>query len=196
MNNTVIATVTNAAIRPVNRRDGTGTFPLHEVWLSLQADPYTARGDVYNQALTFANQQAEVVVRTVVNERGFTNHYLDYIGPIGGAAPQQAPQNQQPQFNPAFQAQQSQQAFAQPAPRAMRPEATPEERTSIHRQSAAKVAAKISSNPGEYWSNVNDLLRFFESGVTPMTNNANWTTGQAMATAQAGYQHGDEDSPF
>jgi hypothetical protein len=47
--------------------------------------------------------------------------------------------------------------------------------TSIHRQTAGKVAALISKTPDEFWANVEQLVHYFATGQTPgspVTSNA------------------------
>lgn len=44
--------------------------------------------------------------------------------------------------------------------------------TSIHRQVAAKVAGHISQNSTEFWSNVEDLFNYFQTGISPLANKA------------------------
>jgi len=55
------------------------------------------------------------------------------------------------------------------------PGSTPNaERTSIHRQTAVKAVAALAAGggmtPSEFWSNVQDIVRFFETGNTPGGN--------------------------
>src|SRR5215471_18445557 len=73
----ITAVLTNAADRQVQRRDGSGTFTLHEVWLDGRG-PFVARRDVYTLALGLLNQSVTAQVRS--EQKGdFTNHYLDHV---------------------------------------------------------------------------------------------------------------------
>jgi hypothetical protein len=178
----ILGVVTNTAPKVVERRDGSGSFTLYEVWIDGQG-PFVARKDVYTLAQGLIGVQVEAVTRT--EQKGnFLNHYLDFIQAAQGqgyAAAQTA----------VYQAQAAQQQPVMPQPQTIMPQPmTPQAMTaeavmsaadehrelSIHRQTAAKVAAAVyaanaasgvPSSALDFWSNIEALVRFFQSGVKP-----------------------------
>jgi len=143
----------------IERRDGSGSFPLYEVWIDGQG-PFVARKDVFNIAQMMENTQVDAITRDE-ERNGYLNHYLDFVSSAGQTTMQQP--------NPAVQAQQAQPQTAQEA--LSEPTAAEERKNlSIHRQTATKVAAQISKTQQEFWFNVEELLRFYQSGVKPFQN--------------------------
>lgn len=164
------------------RRDQS-TYVLNEVVIDGQT--YVARKDVCVLAQSMLGQQVSAVVRSEV-KGNYTNFYLDFIELAGGGS-----QPGQGQYTPAAQAQQAQQQ-GQPLPAPQQqvqpqqlapatftpapgPDPSPGARSaaeeakqlSIHRQTAGKVAGLISSNPIDFWQNVQQLVVFFDTGQVP-----------------------------
>lgn len=196
----VIGTITQAQPRMIERRDGTGSFPLYEVWIDGQG-PFVARKDVFNQAQGLLGQRAEAVTRS--EQKGeWLNHYLDFVGPADGSfMPQQNPAQQaqyaqtqtQQQPGPASQPTTAAQVMQQPNP--------VEERTrlSIERQKATDIAATIANLTGNvspliYWENVQTLVRFYATGEAPTTF-AELPAAEPRQNAEAYRPYQREDFP-
>lgn len=126
--------------RQVNGRNG--TFTLMEV--DLNGQKYVAKKEVADLAARMIGQPVEAVTR--VEQRGqYTNYYVDDLRPAGygGTA-----------------------TVAQP-PASVSPS---DRDRQIWRQTATKVAATLSEGgAGGFWENVDMLLRFYETGVHPVT---------------------------
>ena len=141
----------------IERRDGSGSFPLYEVWIDGQG-PFVARKDVYNIAQQMQGAVVDAVTRDE-ERNGYLNHYLDFVSLAGQT-------QMQPPPNPVVQAQQAQPVMS--AQEVMEIPSAVEERTtlSIHRQTASKVAALISpGDPIGFWQNCQALVRWYQSGV-------------------------------
>jgi len=194
----IVGVLTNASDRQVNRRDGQGSFTLHEVWVDGRG-PFVARRDVYMLALGLVNQRVIAQVRS--EQKGdFTNHYLDHVtADWNGANQPQQPNYQQamPQqtYNPPSP--QPQQQYTPPPSQDEARIAQERKDLSIYRQTATKVAATLATvgqtNPNslDFWNNVNDLIRFYQTGQMPVL--VGGTTPPAMNDT---YVHGDDDIPF
>jgi hypothetical protein len=213
----ITSVLTNAQPRTVNRRDGSGSFLLYELF-DHEGTPWVAKKDVYDGALYLIGQPVDMIVRVEQNGQ-WTNRFVDIVSPAQAGA-------QVPQSNAATLALQQAQAAAQQAQRiqpqpvwpqqtqqpqitqAQMPQLQPistfptEKDRSIHRQTAAKVAATISNSPSELWANCLDLARYFDSGQTPASHSANPPQVQAQyAEAGEGYYntpppHDDSTVPF
>src|SRR5215467_10740096 len=97
----IVGTVTEAKPRYIERRDGSGSFPLYEVWIDGQG-PFVARKDVYNIAQMLMGFRVEAVTRS--EQKGqFLNHYLDFVTQMGSGQQPSTPGGYMP--NPAQQAQ-------------------------------------------------------------------------------------------
>jgi len=156
----ITGVITRAEPRTIERRDGSGSFPLYEVWIDGQG-PFVARKDVFNQAQALVNAQVEAITRT--EQKGqYTNYYLDFVEQRGVAG------NSQQSY------QQGGQTQAMTAAEQVNTRTAAEERTniSIHRQVAAKVAAKISTNAQDFWVNIEDLFIYFQTGKHPYARHA------------------------
>jgi len=171
-------TITHAAPRTIERRDGSGSFPLYEVWIDGQG-PFVARKDVFGIAQQLMGARVVAITRDEM-KNGFQNHYLDFVALVQGQpadqtaaqAVQAAQAAQQPpaqqtvpvtQTAPQTPVQTAEQVLSQPSPEEER------KNLSIHRQTAAKVAAVLSpGNEIDFWQNVTALVRFFQTGVKPM----------------------------
>jgi hypothetical protein len=142
----------------IERRDGSGSFPLYEVWIDGQG-PFVARKDVFNIAQMMENTIVDAITRDE-EKNGYLNHYLDFVSSAGQT-------QMQPQPNPAAQEQQAQpqtaqEVLSQPSEAELRKE------MSIHRQTASKVAALVSpGDPIGFWMNCQALMRWYQSGVVP-----------------------------
>jgi hypothetical protein len=149
------------------------TFTFYDVFDEL-GGKWQARQDTFNQAMQMIGQRVVAVVR--VEQRGeFTNYYLDSVE-LAGAQPAQ-----QQGYQPAQQAQQAQPPQTPTSPPIVAPNER-ERQSSIHRQTAAKVAAKMSSTPNEFWENVQTVFRFFETGQIPTLGN--YVAGESPPQAQ------------
>lgn len=214
----ITTVLTKAEPRIVNKRDGSGSFTLYELF-DHEGTAWVVRDDIYNQARQWLGQTVDMVVR--VEQKGnFTNRYADIVTPnLTG---------QVPASNAVMQAMQAAQQANRVQPSVPNPMITQPQvpntvggmgqpqlqdisvfptrkDSSINRQTAAKVAAQISSSPAEFWGNCQDLARYFDSGQVPAGNPTSPPTGQAdqaqFAMAGSGYDnsppsHGDNDIPF
>jgi hypothetical protein len=184
----IVTRLVNAAPRIVSTRDGR-QFTLYELF-AADGTTWVAKADVFNIAQTMVGQQVEIVGR--VEQKGnFTNYYADLVQLAG------APQATHMQ---AMQAVQQAQQSAVAAGRVQQalPGSYPTEKDhSITRQTAGKVAAQISSTPQEFWQNVQDLARYFDTGQVPVMHAGN--PGQpniAAVGANDGREYTDDDMPF
>lgn len=159
--------IQSAAPRVVNKRSG-GQITLYEVMVNGQQ--YIARKPVFDQACALIGQQALVETRQEQNGN-FTNLYLDAVQPLGFPTMNGGPPPQV--FHPdLFPQVPTQQPMAAPvAPPQPVSQVTDRDRQ-IWRQSACKVAAHVSKGPVEFWGNVTDLIRFFETGQQPSLQQA------------------------
>ena len=110
----------------------------------------TTRKNIATEAHRLVGQQ--VLLDGRVEQNGtFTNRYLDDIKSAGDRSdfvpePHAAPSFEAPQI-PVQNGDNKQ--------------------DQIHRQTAAKVSAVISGSAAEFWSNVDDLVEYFNSGSKP-----------------------------
>jgi len=189
-------TLTNAAPRIVNKRDGSGSFTLFELF-DHEGTAWVVKQDVYNVAQNWIGQPVQMTVRVEQNGQ-WTNRFADIVQLAQG----QPMQQQGPMQSSAMQAvgaAQSAQAQAgravQPQQQNYQPEPWPTQKDrSIHRQTAAKVAAALQpTSASEFWSNVQDLAAYFDSGAVP--DQQPQYAGAAMGNDYGSYQHGDDDAP-
>lgn len=168
-----------AAPRQVTPRNG-NPFILYELF-AADGTTWVTRQDVFNVAQGMVGQMVEIVGR--VEQKGnFTNHYADIVQ-LAGQTLAQPVQAQ----NPALQAQQA--AVAQGRV-VHQPKWQPTENDrTIYRQTAGKVAAELSTTADEFWANVVEIARYFETGATPQL-----TQVMAGMNITDGYQ--DDDVPF
>jgi len=166
----------------IERKDGSGSFPLYEVWIDGQG-PFVARKDVFNIAQMMENTIVDAITRDE-EKNGYLNHYLDFVSQAGQTQITQGQQFVQPTNTSSGgqPPQTAQEALSTPS-------AEEERKTlSIHRQTAAKVAAVISpGDPIGFWQNCQALVRWFQSGVVPgadhFTGNAA-NSGGSQQTSQ------------
>jgi len=155
---TVTAILHNYAPRQLTGRNG--LFTLHEIETS--AGTYRIRADMVPTVTQLIGAQVEMVTR--VEQKGdFTNYIADHVS-ISERQPNATAQIMGAQQAQAQRGQQQPQQSQQVMPRQVTPQ---EKEISIHRQVAAKVAAKISTSPDEFWNNINDLFTYFQSGQVP-----------------------------
>lgn len=182
MPNQFFTTLVSYGPRVVNRRDGSGSFTIHE-FKDAQGQTLQARQDIVPLATSLIGQQVEVIVRE--EQKGnFLNRYLDFVAPANGNG---APTH-------AYVAQQTYapQTASPQAPAPNQPVSENERQNMITRQTAAKVSAVISKTPSEFWQNCEDLSRYFQTGYTPnAVRTAETLTGQTLPPP-----HTDEDIPF
>jgi len=150
--------LTNVVEKTLQRKDGSGPFQVYEIETS--AGTYRSRKDLATKLRSLIGAQIEMVTR--VEQKGdWTNYYIDYAD-IASNQPDPVGQAQAATSNPVVQAQIAQETG---------PLAAEERKNkSIHRQTAAKVAAMIADgNPQTFWSNVADLFTYFQTGTVPGT---------------------------
>ena len=186
----ITTVLTNAAPRIVNKRDGSGSFTLYELF-DHEGTAWVVKADVYNNVLHLIGQTVNMVVRVEQNGQ-WTNRFADIVIPAQAGA-------QVPASNAAEMAMAAAQAAQRVQPTMPQMPNTAQiqdvsvfptrKDASINRQTAAKVAAQISGdNPSAFWANCVDLARYFDTGQVP----GNPT--QEYAQASGGYQ--DEGIPF
>jgi hypothetical protein len=147
--------------RTITPRDGRPSFTVWEVF-DDQGNAWRVREELYNQAVQWFGQRVFATTRT--EQRGnFTNLYADSIQLASNAQPVQQAQQAQPQQQAQLHGQ------VQPQQQGMIVSGWDQQKQrSIHRQTAAKVAAKLSTTPAEYWENVRLVFEWFENGTTPV----------------------------
>jgi hypothetical protein len=150
--------------REIQPRDGRPSFTVFEIF-DDQGNTWRAREDLYNRATHWFGQR--VVATTRTEQRGnFTNLYVDQMEPAG-AQPVQQPiqQAQQAQTVPPQQVNTPTVATGVGQPTVS--EWQRQTQRSIHRQTAAKVAAKMSETPAEFWENARLIYQWFELDRIP-----------------------------
>jgi len=159
-----VTTITEYRPKPITKQDGS-SFTIHN-FIDDRGITLTARADVANFVKGALNRPLRVTVRD--EQKGdFLNHYLDHAELVtnGTSSPVEAAQQAQ-----AAQTQQQPQPAAQTQPQPQVPAGPdmplPKDRA-IHRQTAAKVAAQLSTTTFEFWTNVQDLSRYFDTGLIP-----------------------------
>lgn len=146
----ITAVIQGAETKVFDRKDGSGQFTKFMV--NLNGEKYQTTENHFHFAQ--ANVGAQIIASIKVEQNGqYTNKYLTNVQPLtphnSGMQMPQAVVAQQPAFIP-------------------QPEMHPDAKTMmIHRQCAAKVAAHTSSTPEDFWSNVDDLVHYFNTGVKP-----------------------------
>jgi len=218
----ITTVLTNAQPRIVNKRDGSGSFTLYELF-DHEGTAWVVKQDVFNQAQGWLGMTVDMVVRVEQNGQ-WTNRFADIVTPnLGGQVPatnavMQAMQaaQQAGRVQPTMPQQPGQIGWQPQAGGAMVPNtigslSQPQiqdvsvfptrKDASINRQTAAKVSAQISTSASEFWANVLDLARYFDTGQTPSQPGPTIHPDQAFAAAGTGYDnappsHGDADIPF
>lgn len=192
----ITTTLTKAAPRLVTPKSGANPFTLYELY-DHEGTAWVVKNDVYNLAQGWIGQPVDMVVRVEQNGN-FTNRYADLVQPAQAGAQVPATNAVQQAFQAAQAAQRVQATMPQTpnTPKIQDVNVFPTRKdSSIHRQTAAKVAAEISTSPAEFWSNVIDLAKYFDTGVIPTS------LSQDYAMTGAGYDnspppHSDSDVPF
>jgi hypothetical protein len=183
-------TLMSAQPRLVTPRDPSkNAFTLYEIF-DNQGGKWVVRQDVYNHALPLIGQLVTAVCRVEQNGQ-YTNFFIDSVDPAGGGptyVPAQQAQTAQAQYAPTPQ--QTQQIPVQP----MMAQTERERQQSIHRQTAGKVAAGISSTADEFWSNVQAIFHWFETGQIPQTV-ATQQTAESMQRPNAAAYHQNDPGP-
>lgn len=220
----ITTVLSNAQPRIVNKRDGSGSFTLYELF-DHEGTAWVVKQDVFNQAQGWLGMTVDMVVRVEQNGQ-WTNRFADIVTPnLGGQVPatnavMQAMQAAQqagrvPPTMPQQPAQQGWQAQAGGAmvlspplqpntiggmgqPQLQDVSVFPTKKdASIARQTAAKVSAELSTSPAEFWANCVDLARYFDTGQTPQQR-PTIPAEQQFAAAGTGYDNSppphDDDS--
>jgi len=126
-----------------------------------------------NKALALKGQMADLQV-SIEQKGDFTNYYLNGIQTAKSGA-------QPPAGSEVAQAAQRAQEASQRVPEVsyeqykdLEDGKETRKNTSIHRQTATKVAAMLNpADVGEFWANVDDLVEFYATG-SRVTGNANY----------------------
>lgn len=202
----ITTVLTKAEPRIVNRRDGSGSFTLYELF-DHEGTAWVVKQDVYEQWAGAIGQTVDMIVRVEQNGQ-WTNRYADLIQ-LSQAGAQVPASNAVQQAFQAAQAAQRVQPTVPQTPNTLTAQqgaallasgqATQIQDVSvfptrkddaIFRQTAAKVAATISDDPAQFWANVQDLAHYFATGQTPSASMA------PDQPATAGYAYADSDVPF
>lgn len=200
--------------KTINRKSDGKTITLYEI-TDGQKNPTTSRRDLANEAYHLRGKMADIEVR--VEQNGvYENVYLENVRPaVASAQPPRDP-FPEPEDRP-------------PLPRPPRPEPEPEiprqgqnghwseDKWSVFRQTATKVAAHTSANANEFWQNVDQLVAYYATGISPnlepipggVTSYApaegaqqaqrnRFVPEEAIASqaGNEGYEHNDDDIPF
>jgi len=161
-------TVDRVEQKTINRRDGTsGT--LYQVYVVGAIAPLeTFKRDIAESAFSLVGQDAEAHYTVKVNGN-FTNYRLEQILP-GKPSPAEVAQRAQ-EAGPLLR-----EAAGLPTPPVASqglPAAPTDKDKSIHRQTAAKVAATLfAANPSDaptFWENIRLLAHYFDTGDIPGT---------------------------
>lgn len=166
MDQQVQVVIVKVTSKTINGRNG--AFTKFEIEANDGRTYQTTKREIAELAHAKQGQNVTIGYYTKENN-GYTNYILTSVG--GGAA-------QGGGIPSADASQAGIPAQAQESPS--------ETRESIHRQVAAKVAAQLSQTPQEFWGNVTDLKRFFDTGEVPGAQAAG---GSAAAPI-------DDDIPF
>lgn len=173
MESTITDTITSVQPRMVTRKRDGQSFTLYDVF-TAKGHKFTAgRREVATEAQQLLGQQASLVIRSEQNGQ-YRNDYLQEVHPIvapPASVPPYIAQAQAAQPNATGQP-------TAPTPAPSFPTVADQEakerarELSIWRQTATKVAAHIAKTPGEFWANVDDLIRFYATGISPQENTA------------------------
>lgn len=179
----VDATASAVTHKELTAKSSGRKFTLYTVETD-RGDFTTAKRELAEQSHRLVGQPARFLVKT--EQRGeFTNYYLETVeartngqSAIGSAAfppaPAQTGTFDQPMAPPA----------APQAPVGV--PAGPDSRdVFIFRQTAAKVAGQISKTPDEFWTNLDDLVHYFSTGLRP-----------GLPPDTSGGFQSDDDIPF
>lgn len=173
-----------------------GTMTLWDIQVEGDTKLTTFQSPLGEKARGYIGQVCDFQITIETTDKGYTNLYLDGV--------QRSPNVTQP--SPVAQAAAAAQAAAQTGPVVSYDQykdlsqGQEQRRTeSIHRQTAAKVAAAmLPETPQEFWSNVNDLVSFFASGTNPYLSSATVPEqGGTSPTPSDDTPHNpDDDIPF
>lgn len=172
--------INGVATKVVNRKSDGKSITIYEVTDSAGTVWTTARKDLGNEANRMIGRGVQIQGETVQNGN-FTNHYLEDIRQMGEAPTQYAAPPQQWGPPAGVQAPMAPQTPSPPPPpspgpppvaaptsyAAPPPQGPTDKDWFIFRQTATKVAVHISSNPAEFWGNVDDLIRFYAYNQKP-----------------------------
>lgn len=125
----------------------------------------TAKREIAELSNRLIGQNARFLVKT--EQRGeFTNYYLEAVELNNNAQPSAFPQQMPQQVASPVPSTLSPQPVTTQAPVGVA--AGPDSRdVFIFRQTAGKVAGRISRTPEEFWSNLDDLVHYFSTGERP-----------------------------
>lgn len=179
-----------ADVRSVDKRTKDGRpWKKYEIVLG-DGQVLQARQEVANEAWKFKGQLAELEVESKQNGQ-YINHYLNDVRPPG-----MTPNGNLPPWEQQGAGQPANAAAYQPAQQAAQAqtEAPSAYDMRIYRQCAAKVSASLSTDPREFWDNLDDLMTYFVTGRKPSVMSA----GEEFARAVVAQSdpNPDDDIPF
>lgn len=157
-------TVQSVVQRVVSTKDGRSST-IYDVIDGGGIKWSTWKQPVANESNRLIGQEVEMMVREEQNGT-FLNRFVDdirAIGMNGGTTMAEQPRGGYAPVERAMGAQ-------QPSPSALPPiqNAGPTDKDlTIWRQTAAKVSAQMSSTPQEFWTNIQPLVDYFETGTIP-----------------------------
>jgi hypothetical protein len=193
------STLREVAIEEVSTRTvGANNSTIWDIKTAGGPTVNTFKAELGNAARIIWEQGQLADMKVTVEQKGqYTNYLLDKIQvsknsvstPVGQAAVQ-AQQAQELSFEKFAETEKLRLAHAD-AVQAQR-------EMSIHRQVAAKVAATLQpGTANEFWSNVEELVTFFQTGETPFTANTSSVTSHTADPGPVDLPPlSDDDIPF
>lgn len=149
------ATAVSVKDKEVKRKSDGRSFTIYTIE-SDHGEFTTSRREMAEEVFRYLNVPARYLI-DVQQNGSFTNNYLQDIAPAD-EAPSVVQQAQESTPAPA--------AVVESAKVAGGPGWT-EKDLAIFRQTAAKVAARTSRTPDEFWANIDEVYRFFVDGTKP-----------------------------
>lgn len=169
--------VTGVEMRDVRRKSDNQQFTMYEVSTQQGMKATTTKRDLAEQAFDLKGQKALLMVKEVPKGE-YTNYYLQAVYPSPGLKSLQEASSQALGSSENFKAPST--MFEPPLPSPAPPAATrdipeagsteagsTEKDLTIWRQTAAKVSAQISNTADEFWANLDQLVRYFDTGSKP-----------------------------
>lgn len=158
--------------RHVTRKSDNQQFMLYEVTTENGMKATTSKRELAEQAFDLKGKPAVLVVKDI--QKGeYTNHYLQSVYPNPGLKSLQEASQQALGASENFKVPTTMYEPALPSPalpqasRDIPIEEPTQKNTFIWRQTAAKVSAQISDTSDEFWSNLDSLVTYFETGNKP-----------------------------
>ncbi len=193
--------VTARVVEVVSRSVKNGTMTIWDITTEDGTKWSTFKADMGQAALELKGQVADLKVTIEKKDDGYTNYYLNNIRPNPASA--QTPAGQMAAQAAHAQIEVPVVSFDQY--KSGEEEKEKRRNQSIHRQTAAKVAAELSKDEDEFWTNVQHLVHFFGTGNVPSTavGSVNFHAGDDPAPAETAWVNPitgetgtDQDVPF